>query len=82
MYSIPDGSFNRYPISNVVLSLKRSGVQVYSVGIGGEHEGNLELIASEPSDWYTLVIEPFSSALDMADTISTRVCEGKCTRQC
>ncbi len=78
-YFVADGRTNRNTgsLRSTAASLRNSGVQVYTVGIGNIAVSQLQDIASDPDDEHVFIFNSFLDIAGFADVLSVITCDGE-----
>ena len=74
---LTDGRSNLYSITEFATNLRRSGVLVYTVGIGNIYLPELRFIASDPDPLHVFLLDSFNDAASFVDFLSFTTCDGE-----
>lgn len=72
-----DGRSNRGNLRAAAQALRNSGVQVYTVGIGGIDVNELREIASDPDDEHVFILSNYLDAAGFVDFLSVTTCDSE-----
>ena len=78
-YLLVDGRTNRQNsiLSSSAAALRKSSVQVYTIGIGNIDLNELRDIASDPDDEHVFFLSSFLDAAGFVDYLSITTCDSK-----
>ena len=74
---ITDGKSNRGSLTYAVPNLKRTGAQIYCIGIANPDVDELRLISSDPDREYVFLLDTFDDAAGFVNFLSAQTCQSK-----